>query len=133
LILTAAFVTMFSTTLTCVDGYPRSLAACCTLIKDLPAKRFTQIHNLWILTSVLLAAVVIHYYVKNLLQLLTFAAVISFLTSPILAWINYKVMNGSNVPASERPGPFLKTLSAMGMAFFILMTLGYVYVVFFHG
>src|SRR5690606_13126220 len=29
LILSAAFITMFSTTLTCVDGYPRSLAACC--------------------------------------------------------------------------------------------------------
>lgn len=132
LILTAAFITMFSTTLTCVDGYPRSLAACCTLIKALPAKRFRQIHNLWILVSVLLAAVVIHFYVRNLLQLLRFAAVVSFLTSPILAYINYKVMNGANVPVSERPGIFLKILSALGMGFFILMTIGYLYVVFFH-
>jgi Mn2+/Fe2+ NRAMP family transporter len=130
LILTAAFITMFSTTLTCVDGYPRSLAACCTLIKDLPAKRFTQIHQLWILVSALLAGIVVYFYAKNLLQLLTFATVISFLTSPVLAYINYKVMNGSNVPESERPGPFLKTLSALGMAFFILMSLGYLYVTF---
>lgn len=128
LILTAAFVTMFSTTLTCVDGYPRSLAACCTLIKDLPAKRFTQIHNLWILVSVVLAGIVIYYFVQNLLQLLRFAAIVSFLTSPILAYINYKVMNGPNVPPSDRPGPVLKTLSALGMVFFILMTLGFVYV-----
>ncbi len=131
LILTAAFVTMFSTTLTCLDGYPRSLAACCTLLKDLPAKRFSQIQNLWILLSTLLAAAVIHFYVRNLLQLLSFAAVVSFLTSPILAWINYKVMTGPNVPESERPGPVLKTLSALGMAFFVLMTLGYAYVTFF--
>lgn len=131
LILTAAFITMFSTTLTCVDGYPRSLAACCTLLKDLPAKRFTQIKNLWVLLSTVLAAVVIHFFAKNLLQLLSFAAVISFLTSPVLAFINYKVMTGPNVPESERPGPVLKTLSALGMIFFLLMTLGYVYVTFF--
>jgi hypothetical protein len=47
LILSAAFVTMFSTTLTRVDGYPRALAACCTLIGNLPMKRFIQIHRLW--------------------------------------------------------------------------------------
>lgn len=132
LILTAAFVTMFSTTLTCVDGYPRSLAACCTLIRELPARRFGQIHSLWILVSVLLAALVIHYQVKNLLQLLSFAAVISFLTSPVIAYINYKVMNGPNVPVSQRPGGFLKLLSGLGFAFFVLMTLGYVFVTFFY-
>jgi len=132
LILTAAFVTMFSTTLTCVDGYPRSLAACCTLIKELPAKRFSQIHKIWIVASVVLAALVIQYQVKNLLQLLSFAAVISFLTSPVIAYINYKVMNGPNVPESERPGLFLKLLSGLGMAFFILMTLGYMFVTFFY-
>lgn len=133
LILTAAFVTMFSTTLTCVDGYPRSLAACCTLIKDLPVKRFGQILKIWILVSVVLAALVIYYQVKNLLQLLSFAAVVSFLTSPVIAYINYKVMNGPNVPESERPGLFLKLLSGLGMVFFVLMTLGYVYVTFLRG
>ncbi|MGE4542501.1 MAG: hypothetical protein AB7D06_00195 [Pedobacter sp.] len=65
-------------------------------------------------------------------QLLTFAAVISFVTSPILAGINYKVMNGSNVPEKDRPGRFLKTLSWAGMVFFVLMTAGYVYVTFFY-
>ncbi len=40
LILTAAFVTMFSTTMTCVDGYPRSLAACCTLLFPIDRAEF---------------------------------------------------------------------------------------------
>ncbi len=131
LILTAAFITMFSTTLTCMDGYPRSLAACCALLGDLPPRRFMQIHQVWMLVSLILASVVVLYFVSNLIQLLTFAAVISFLTSPILAWINFKVMNGPNVPVSERPGAFLKSLSWAGLGFFLLMTLGYVYVLFF--
>jgi hypothetical protein len=59
--------------------------------------------------------------------------VVSFVTSPVLAAINYKVMTGSNVPEADRPGPFLKLLSWSGMIFFVLMTAGYVYVTFFRG
>jgi Mn2+/Fe2+ NRAMP family transporter len=133
LILSAAFVTMFSTTLTCVDGYPRSLAACCALIGNLSLKRFVQIHRIWIVVSVVISAIVVSFFVKNLLQLLTFAALVSFLTSPVLAFINYKVMNGNNVAINNRPGPFLKYISWAGLAFFALMALGYLYATFVNG
>ncbi|WP_148204272.1 NRAMP family divalent metal transporter [Syntrophotalea carbinolica] len=133
LILTAAFFTMFSTTLTTLDGYPRSLAACCTLIGDLSAHRFRQIHNAWILLSAVAASLVVLFFVKNLIQFLTFAAVVSFVTMPVLAAINYKVMTGPNVPEEYRPGLILKFLSWSGMLFFVMMTAGYVYVTFFRG
>jgi Mn2+/Fe2+ NRAMP family transporter len=129
LILTAAFITMFSTTLTCLDGYPRSLAACCTLVGRLEPKRFVQIHQLWILFSSVAAGLIVLFFVTNLIQLLTFAAVVSFVTSPVLAFINFKVMSGPNVPARHRPGVFLKILSWTGIAFFVVMTMGYVYVI----
>ena len=131
LILSAAFVTMFSTTLTCVDGYPRSLAACCALIEGLSPKRFQQIQQIWIVVSTIAASIVVYYFVKNLLQLLTFAAIISFLTSPILAYINFKVMRGDNVPESHRPGFLLQALSWTGLAFFSIMAVGFLYVNFF--
>lgn len=130
LILSAAFITMFSTTLTCLDGYPRSLAACCALIKDLPPAGFVNIHRVWIIVSVALASLVVLFFVQNLLQLLSFAAIISFVTSPVLAYINYRVMNGQNVPEAYRPGLFLTLLSWAGLAFFSVMTLGYLYVSF---
>lgn len=133
LILSAAFVTMFSTTLTCVDGYPRSLAACCVLIGDLPAARFLQIHRIWIVVSVIAGAAVVFFFVSNLLQLLTFAAAVSFLTSPVLAIVNYRVMMGDNVPPADRPGVALRAISWAGLVFFGLMTLGYVYAVFVAG
>jgi Mn2+/Fe2+ NRAMP family transporter len=128
LILSAAFITMFSTSLTCLDGYPRSLAACCALIQDLPTERFQQIHKVWILVSTVLASLVVLFFVQNLLQLLSFAAIISFITSPVLAFINYRVMNGANVPVASRPGLVLRCLSWAGMAFFVIMTVGYLYV-----
>lgn len=129
LIVTAAFFTMFSTSLTVVDGYPRSLAACCAILWDLPPRRFHQIRQIWILMSVIAASIVVLLFVQSLIQLLTFAAVISFLTSPVLAYINFKVMNGPNVPVKDRPSFVLKLLSWSGLGFFLLMTLGYVYVV----
>lgn len=133
LILTAAFSTMFSTTMTCVDGYPRSLAASCTLLSDNFAKHFKPIFQISIVLSVVASCVIILYFTHSLLQLLSFAAIVSFVTSPILAYINYKVMNGSNVPIEERPSPFLKLISWAGLLFFLLMTAGFVYVTFIRG
>lgn len=127
LILTAAFVTMFSTTLTCLDGYPRSLAACCTLLAKNEPRRFGRIHQIWILISAIGASLIVLFLVKNLLQMLAFAAVVSFLTSPVLAYINLKVMCGENVPASHRPSKALLALSWLGIVFFLLMSLGYLY------
>ncbi|MEJ2199636.1 MAG: divalent metal cation transporter [Desulfuromonadaceae bacterium] len=132
LILSAAFCTMFSTSVTCIDGYPRSLAACCTLIGHGSPQRFRQIHQGWVIFSVLSAGVIVFFFVKNLLQLLAFAAMISFVTSPVLAYINFKVMRGKNVPAEHRPGLLLTVLSWSGLAFFVLMTGGFLYVKLWH-
>lgn len=130
LIFSAAVCTMFSTTLAVVDGYPRSLAACCSLIGNLPNKRFRSLHKIWIVFSVCVAALIVLFFVNNLLQLLSFAAVISFMTSPILAYMNYRVMSGSNVPQDQRPGVFLTLLSWAGMLFLLLMSIGFLYVTF---
>ncbi|MGE9295218.1 MAG: divalent metal cation transporter, partial [Puniceicoccales bacterium] len=88
-------------------------------------------HQVVIVLSAVVASVIVLTLVKNLLQLLSFAAIISFLTSPVLAWINLKVMRGDNVPAKDRPGPILMTLSWMGLAFFIVMGVGFICAQFF--
>ncbi|WP_305046906.1 hypothetical protein [Geoalkalibacter sp.] len=56
---------------------------------------------------------------------------VSFLTSPILAYINLRVMNGPNVPAAQRRGLILSCLSWLGLVFFLVMAAGYVYAEFF--
>jgi Mn2+/Fe2+ NRAMP family transporter len=125
LILGAAFATMFSTSLTCIDGYPRSLAAACTLVVPSQKDRLQALQHLWLLLCCVGAALIVSLCVANLLTLLSFAAIISFLTSPILAAINWMVMRGENVPPQYRPGLFLNILSAAGLCFFVLMALGY--------
>lgn len=129
MVLAAAFLTMFGTTITCVDGYPRSLAASCALIVKSSQERFQSIFRFWILFSLMASVLIVLMFKQNLLMLLGFAAVVSFVTSPVLAYINYRVMNGSNVPKSHRPGLGLKLLSCFGLVFFVLMSVGYVYVI----
>jgi len=129
LILTAAFATMFSTTQTCVDGYPRALAACCEIFSERRAN-FNRLHQGWIILSVAGAMLIVGCFAKSLLQHLSFAAAVSFLTSPILAAINLKVMYGSNVPKEYRPGWLLGLISWCGMVGFVGMSVGYIYVEF---
>jgi len=131
LILFAAFVTMLSTSLTCVDGYPRALAACTSLILPRLMPRFSLVHRVWIVVAVAAASVIVLVFVRNLLQLLGFAAIISFVTSPVLAGINFAVMSGDNVPGEHRPGRFLRILSWLGILFFVGMTGGFLYDEFF--
>lgn len=132
IILTAAFVTMFSTTLTCVDGYPRALAACTTIFSN-HRLDFRRSHQVWIVLSAFGAAAIVAFFAKSLIHHLAFAAAVSFLTSPVLAAINFKIMYSSNVPKAERPGLLLALISALGIAFFVAMSAGFIYVKFWRG
>ena len=138
LIALAAFFTMFSTTLTCLDGYPRSLSATLSLLKA-PLKDkspccltasasvlFSTYEALLILYAVS-ASIVLLFFVSNLLQLLTFAAIIAFLTAPILAWINLRVVCMPHIPKSKQPALWIKITSYLGLSFFIVVSIAYVY------
>lgn len=124
LVAVAAFATMASTTLTCMDGYPRALAASCELV--VPTTRsFRSRHLIWVAVVGAVSCVVLMKFTTSLLGLLSFAAAVSFVTSPILAWINLRVMTGENVPEAHRPGLAMRVLSWAGLVFFGGFTLLY--------
>ena len=116
----AAFSAMFSTTLTCVDGYPRSLATCNVLLAGRDNEQaFKRMHIVWIITNTLISYLLIKFLLTNLGKMLEVAMVISFLTSPGFAWIYYRAISAPWVPAEYRPGLLLRILSWSGIAFFI--------------
>jgi len=125
IIIIAAFFTMLSTTLTCLDGYPRSLATSFLLLKDAssttnPVKK--KHYSLMLVIYALVASLILLLFVKNLMSLLSFAATVAFLSSPILAWINLKVMTGSNVSPTHQPATWIKIISYIGIAFFTIIS-----------
>ncbi len=117
IIIIAAFSAMLSTSLTTIDGYPRSLANATSLLFRLPAITPKHMHNIWIISGVVFAFVIINNFADRLGDMLALAMIVSFLTAPVFALLNYRIMFSDNVPEKYRPAPWLKVLSISGIIF----------------
>lgn len=124
LIGTAAFTVMFSTTLTVVDGFPRALAVLASRLqgpeRGVVASRPAEAQRLYWASLVILslgAMAVLLWATRSLTVLVDLATTLSFLTAPVLAWLNHRAVLGDEVPAAYRPGPGLQLLSLLGIVF----------------
>ena len=113
----AAFITMFSTSLTCIDGYPRALAA--SLQRMVPAwrTRFNLLHSATIVIITLLSLAVVVCFDESLKSMLNVAMILSFLAAPVFAIINYRIVTADFMPSADRPGKAMRTLSWAGILF----------------
>ena len=117
IILIAAFTTMFSTTLTCTDAFPRVWSR---IHKNLlPASKTKERDVYWIFMALLVsgALVILYFFTGGMTLMVDVAATISFLTAPILGFMNYKVITGDNVPFEAIPPKWLKFLNWLGLVF----------------
>ena len=125
IILIAAFTTMFSTTLTALDGFGRLLgqASLMTLAPKKPRpsteKKF---YILWILIVIVGSLVLLADFIKNMGQMVKVATTISFLTTPIIAILNYVVMMRKDVPDEFKPGKKMQILSKISIAIFLVFS-----------
>jgi Mn2+/Fe2+ NRAMP family transporter len=55
------------------------------------------------------------------------ATSISFVTAPVLAFLNYKVITSSRIEKKYQPGIFLRIWSWIGIIFLSLFTFYYIY------
>lgn len=113
----AAFITMFSTTVTCVDGYPRALAASLQRMVPVWKTRFTRIYFSTIGITAALSLVLLGQFRDSLKVLLDVAMVLSFLAAPVFAVINYRIVTGSFMPEKHRPGHVMRGISWAGILF----------------
>jgi Mn2+/Fe2+ NRAMP family transporter len=129
----AAFTTMFSTTLTCLDAFPRILRKTTQLM--FPSVSQDEGNHLlywvWILVTAVGALVILRYFMQNMRGMVDFATTLSFLTAPALALINYLVVTGKTMPSDARPGAFLRTLSVAGIVFLCGFSVYFLYVRYF--
>lgn len=118
----AAFTTMFSTTLTVVDAYPRSLAAGMLLLFPMKISE-RLLHWIWMAAGCTLALLFIAFMGSSLKTLVDVVTIISFLTAAPFAYLNHRLLNSEHTPAEYRPGPVLRTLSYVGL-FYLLAFAG---------
>ena len=125
-IIPAAFSAMFSTTLTCLDAYPRSIAAIQGLLRghdsgDSAPGPMQRRFDLWLVVH-LLAAVVALVVAKSggigVKDFVFGAMTGSFLTAPLFAWMAMDTINSSLVPAEHRYGRLTRAFCWFGLVFF---------------
>ncbi len=119
LVAVAAFTTMFSTTLTVTDAFPRVLSRSTELVfpGKFQGKDNKQLYWIWMLIVLGGGLVIIGLFLKGMTLLVDLATTISFLTAPILAYINYRAVTGDWMPEGTQPGPKLKLFSLISIIF----------------
>ncbi|MGK0429208.1 MAG: Mn2+/Fe2+ NRAMP family transporter [Psychroserpens sp.] len=122
LIAIAAFTTMFSTTLTTLDASPRAMAKTTELLFSTPIKRP---YLLWILILILGTILIVFCFKSDMILLIKIATVLSFLTAPFYAIINYKLISSQHTPKQWRPSTTLHILSWLGILFLIGFSIWY--------
>ena len=122
LIAVAALTTMFSTTITTLDASPRAMSK---TIELLYPKRKRNDYKLWLL---ILAGGTISIFVFLLSEmglLIRIATVLSFITAPFYAFLNFKLVRSDQMPKKDKPGKGLQILSVLGLLFLTSFAVGY--------
>jgi len=112
----AAFTTMFSTTITTLDASPRTMNRTTKLLFK---KQFKYGYWFWILFLFLGTFLILRYFMENMGLLVKVATILSFLTAPFYAILNYKLITGKHTPKEHQPGIYLKILSIVGIVFLV--------------
>ncbi len=121
----AAFTTMFSTTLTVLDAFPRILNKAIRLSinnSSISEKRSYAYILLLLITGTLISLI---YLLDNMKQLIDFATSISFVTAPILAslifWVVYK-----NKETFKQFSRLNQLLAVLGISFLFAFSAYYI-------
>ena len=119
----AAFTTMFSTTLTTLDASPRALAKTCSL---LGSNTKLQSYTFWILILAIGTTLILTLLLSEMGTLIKIATILSFLTAPFYAIINYKLIISKHTPKAFQPKHKLKLLSIISIILLISFSIWYI-------
>ena len=124
IILFTAFATMFSTTLTCLDAFPKVIKKCYQLTVLKKSKKITE--NALLFFVVIGTIITIAFLGSHMRFLIDLATILSFLTAPFIAILNYKLVFNNNFPLKFKPSKNLKLLAIFGIIFLIFFSIIFV-------
>lgn len=118
----AAFTTMFSTTLTTLDASPRSMTKAFELLFDNKSKKG---YLLWMIILTLGTLAIFFFFKSEMVWLITLATILSFLTAPFYAIVNYTLISGKHTPKEFRPSLKMHIVSWIGITFLVGFSIWY--------
>ena len=110
----AAFTTMFSTTLTTFDASPRAMDRTTELLFNTNHKNG---YLFWMLLLGIGTVLIFIFLGSEMGLLIKIATILSFLTAPFYAIINYKLITSKHTPLEWQPSKKIHILSWLGILF----------------
>ena len=118
----AAFTTMLSTTITCLDASPRAMSQ---TLKLLNYKKISG-YNTWILIISIVTMIIFVFFESEMGALIKIATILSFITAPIYAIMNYSLVNSSYMPKKFKLSKSMKFYSISGIIFLTIFSIWYI-------
>ncbi len=120
IVFTAVLTTMFSTSLTVIDGYPRAIDRVVQVLRaadpaDVAGASTGRSYWISIVTLAVLTVLVLSAFLGSLTAMVDFATILSFITAPVLGYLNLRVVTSAEVPEADRPGRPLLWLAWAGL------------------
>lgn len=130
----AIFITLFSTTLTAVDIYPRSIILTYNLLfkKDSNISKEKLNKTTYALAAFygILSVTIVLYHSYTFTEIVDRATIIAFLVAPIFAFMNYKLIFSKNIFEYYKPGVVITTLSRVGLVFLMVSAVFYLHYIY---
>lgn len=112
----AAFTTMFSTTITTLDASPRAMSKANDLL--FPSK-IKLPYWFWIFLLGIGTYVILRFFRDDMGLMVKIATILSFLTAPFYAILNFILIAGKHTPKEHHPSIYMKILSFLGIVFLV--------------
>ena len=124
----AAFSAMFSTCITVMDGYARSLNRAWAAATQ--TERSPQRHRLALVLVALGGLAIVLAFRGQLKTLVDLATTLSFLVAPVIAFWNLRLVTRNDFPTEAKPGRVLQAWAWLGLLFLTAFSIVYVWVLF---
>lgn len=118
----AALTTMFSTTLTTLDASPRAMNKTLELILNKPLKNG---YTLWLIVLIMGTIAIFFFFLSEMGSLIKIATILSFVTAPFYALMNYLLICSKHTPKSWQPSKTMRVLSILGILFLVGFNIWY--------
>ncbi|BCO17606.1 membrane protein [Alteromonas sp. KC3] len=128
LIALVAFLCIFGSALTVYDGYARVVAEAITLLRNNDKKARNALVTPVLLVMALVSFVIVMFFKSALLAMLGFAMTLAFVTTPVFAWLNHKLVQQTALHQDAAPSRFVQALSYVGLIYlfgFLLVFIGW--------
>ncbi|GLS91409.1 transporter [Psychromonas marina] len=114
LIASIGFLCIFGSTITVIDGYSRALAEAKVKIENINSHHEAK-HQRYMFWICACAMLVILFWASSLMTMLNFAMMLAFATTPVFAFLNYKLVAQTLLPKELRFSSSMKALSWVGL------------------